>query len=324
MLKLTCPENNSKICTLTPKQKSFLEHDRSGMAVEDFDYLNLKKHAHPDFSLGLGIEFKWEPECEALLSLSENEDFSSSLTYSGVGSVEIFNLKPNTKYFVKLECGKDTDEICFETEDTYPRYLNIDGVTNVRDLGGARTLDGKRVKMGLLYRGSEMNSHMTITEKGLWSMENELKIKSVLDLRGGAEEVLDVYRHNYLHVSNSAYAGYLGHYETNKKIFDFLSDENNYPIYFHCWGGADRTGTVAYMLALILNVRYEDIIDDYESTTLSIWGIRTRNRDLYQNFITKLETFEGETLYEKAVSFMLSSGITMEQIENIRSFMLEK
>ena len=165
---------------------------------------------------------------------------------------------------------------------------------------------------------------MTITEKGLWSMENELKIKSVLDLRNSSEEVENTYNQGYANIPVGAYADYINHPESNKKIFDFLSDESNYPIYFHCWGGADRTGTVAYMLALILNVRYEDIIDDYESTTLSIWGIRTRNRDLYRNFITKLETFEGETLYEKAVSFMLSSGITMEQIENIRSFMLEK
>ena len=322
MIKIISPENNSKICILTPKQKSFLLHDRSGMAVEDFDYLNLKKHAHPDFSLGAGVVFKWEPVCEATLEISESRDFDTSLSYSGCGNVEVFNLKPNTVYFAKITGEEEL--ISFETEDTYPRYLNIDGATNVRDLGGARTNDGRRVKMGLIYRGSELNSHMNVTEKGLWSMENELKIKSVLDLRGKAELLENTYNKAYIHISNSAYATYLEEIEINKRIFDFLSDEKNYPIYFHCWGGADRTGTVAYILGLILGVRYEDLIDDYESTTLSIWGIRTRNRDLYQNFITKLETFEGETLYEKTVSFMLSSGITMEQIENIRSFMLEK
>ena len=53
----------------------------------------------------------------------------------------------------------------------------------VRDVGGAITPEGKAVRQGLLYRGSEMNSHLTITEEGLNNMREVLKINTQLDIR---------------------------------------------------------------------------------------------------------------------------------------------
>ncbi|MBR4821543.1 MAG: tyrosine-protein phosphatase, partial [Bacteroidales bacterium] len=40
------------------------------------------------------------------------------------------------------------------------RFLKVDNICNVRDLGGILTADGrKRIRFGLVFRGAEMNGY---------------------------------------------------------------------------------------------------------------------------------------------------------------------
>ena len=43
---------------------------------------------------------------------------------------------------------------------------------------------------------------------------------------------------------------------------------------------------------------------------------------MFQAFYTRLKSFEGETLSEKTESYMLSIGVTQEEIDSIRAIML--
>ena len=58
--------------------------------------------------------------------------------------------------------------------------------------------------------------------------------------------------------------------ESVKKIFELLADTDNYPIYLHCEGGADRTGVICYLLNALLGVSDEDLLTDFELTSFSI------------------------------------------------------
>ena len=62
-----------------------------------------------------------------------------------------------------------------------------------------------------------------------------------------------------------------------RTFFETLADKSMYPLYGHCWGGADRAGTLFFLLENLLGVPYKDAILDYELTSLSIWRTRTRN-----------------------------------------------
>ena len=39
-----------------------------------------------------------------------------------------------------------------------------------------------------------------------------------------------------------------------------IADENRYPVYIHCTGGADRTGTLAFLINALLGVGEDDLI----------------------------------------------------------------
>ena len=79
--------------------------------------------------------------------------------------------------------------------------------------------------------------------------------------------------------------------ENMVKLFDLLADRSIYPIYTHCWGGADRTGCICFIVEALLGVEMQDLILDYELTSLSVWGVRTRNYSEFIKFVDYIKSF---------------------------------
>ena len=48
-----------------------------------------------------------------------------------------------------------------------------------------------------------------------------------------------------------------------KDFFNTLNDVNNYPVYFHCTHGKDRTGGIAYVVEALLGMDEESMYRDY-------------------------------------------------------------
>lgn len=328
MIILKSPKNGEKLDILTDTQIKFLKSDRTDVTTESFDYLNLKKSADEDYSFPKKIRFEWEAEKKSVVEISEDKNFEEFFSVEGENFCDAENFKGNTRYFWRVVCDNEISEVFyFDTKDMFPRFIKIDGLTNVRDCGGRETASGKRVRQGLIYRGSEMNSHLCLTERGRKVMENELKINSVLDLKGSTEIVEDVYKKNYLNVRDGdvcvgSYSEWFERKAITKKIFDFLCDEKNYPLYYHCWGGADRTGSLAFLTGAFLGVSYENLVDDYEITSLSVWGVRSRNSDFWKKFMDDFSKIAGKTIEEKAKNYFLSCGISETKLEKFKKIML--
>lgn len=277
------------------------------------------------------------------------------------------NLEINTTYYWRVctrgYCGwgcnpKHGCEACkkvceseiasFKTEDFAPRWMAIEGrVGNMRDLGGRKTVDGRRVKQGMIYRGQGLNDNSTtgeirgrnrLTAADVEYMTGTLGIKTDLDQRSPGE-VADMTASplgpsvKWIHNSSSCYAGIF--LEDGKKAmaknFRVFCDPANYPIYFHCIGGADRAGSLAYTLNGILGVERHLLNTDWESTFYpTLPEMRSDYKDHtfwcgewhFDDGFAKYG--DANTSWNKRIElYLLDCGVTMEEIEKFRSIMLE-
>ena len=252
----------------------------------------------------------------------------------------VHSLKTNATYYWRV-VGADEQArpvystiSCFRTADEVPRWVHVDGVSNVRDMGGWKVKDGRRVRQGLVYRGGEMNCHMTATAEGLHFVEMELGLRSLLDLRGQDELEKDPTHGSALSPRVRWYNTPIDPYancatDANKsqyaKAFRFCIDPKNLPLYTHCWGGADRTGTLIFLLNGTLGVSEENLVRDYELTSLGIWGSRSHETELFRGLLEFLESLApGQDMQTKAIAYWKSAGITNDEICRLQNLFLEE
>jgi protein tyrosine/serine phosphatase len=65
-----------------------------------------------------------------------------------------------------------------------PNWIELEGVVNIRDVGGLPTADGRRIRSGVLIRSANLSS---VTEADVARLVNELRVRRVLDLRTDVE-----------------------------------------------------------------------------------------------------------------------------------------
>jgi protein-tyrosine phosphatase len=243
--------------------------------------------------------------------------------------------------------GKAVGSGFFETESGVPRICRIDGVGNVRDVGGYATLDGRRVKQGLLYRSAALNrqAHGRKDQpKSEWRVGESLMsdaaakearetfgIKTELDLRtdweswGMMASPLGPST-RWVNVSASNYDGMKSEKgkEAFAKCFRELNNPANLPALFHCAGGADRTGSLAWLLGGILGVSKEDLDRDWELTVFDYDMVKFN----HWNYIGGLERYLDEAFPKMSVqrqceAYAKACGITDDEIVHFRALMLE-
>ena len=277
--------------------------------------------------------------------------------------VTLNNLMIGTKYKWHVVYSDGTEfSGDFETQDIPPRFITTDSVDNVRDMGGWKTESGKKIKQGLLYRGATLsddrdesldadgnpaydangnrksNNNYLLNKENLLSDNDRrvlrgLGIITEIDLRSSGEKngrttspLGDTVA--YYDIAINADSKELTNPDRMGQIFKLMADKANYPIYFHCTGGNDRTGRIAYLVNGLLGVSKEDLIRDWELSTFS-WSMRFRNDgsywDGFNQFMMLVDGYEGETLSEKIENLMINTyGLTKDEIESIKNIMLEK
>ena len=324
-----------------------------------------------DRSEGVELKFNVKEGHEAekyTVYVSESEDFSNAKQLETTGnSVRAMNLFVNTQYYWKVVGdGEESAVMSFETGD-YPRWItcrSLDGdeggrgIYNVRDLGGYKTQSGQRVKQGLVYRGGEITTmsssghYNTITEVAKKAFREDMGMVGgvELDLRG-ASDISDGYKacgfavNGDIEYKQYAIKSYEQTFTQTRSmvapIFEILKNADNKPVYFHCFGGADRTGTIGFLLNGLLGVSYEDLVIDFELTSYSsINNEHIRNHldghqhqyDRWPALINQLKTdttggyaWDGDALLKDNINNFLVKACSVPQntIDTIRDIMLE-
>lgn len=195
--------------------------------------------------------------------------------------------------------------------ETFQRVLKLEGGCNLRDLGGYRSVDGRAVKPGQLYRSGVMAYFSEADKRQL----SELGIRVICDLRRAderseeptqwpdasvkiftADESADIESQGELAWQDIASSeqvrqvmidlyrnmpAWLEH--RLRGVFDYLG-RGHVPLLFHCSAGKDRTGLTAALILHTLGVERATILADYAYTNEAV--------DL-QQFFLKHKKFSG-------------------------------
>ena len=299
----------------------------------------------------------------SIIYVSEDEHYAGAYTMTvdaGADSVDFYNLIPNRLYYWKLETQAPggTPTLIQEGQFTTTgkvRMLKIDGIYNVRDMGGWTGLGGNPIKYGKLIRGSRLNvngsTQELITAEGKRALL-EVGVRADLDLRDASDAPMapgTSGRHSYLGDTipivniDGAYGSRIATFADKpqsirgiKQIISWLKQDK--PVYFHCSVGADRTGTVAYLIGALCGMSEDALCKEFELTSFSADSvpnsrdngnpevlIRQRtyvgrvdpNDDnesyKFASMVDKIKAFPGNNLQEK-VYYHLRTGVSGEKI----------
>jgi protein tyrosine/serine phosphatase len=332
-----------------PSVKGFIESEDYN--DNDYSYSNIGQYSGSDYyrkDLPLPIVINWEKDNNALEYTVTIDD---RMYYTKDNKAVIYNLLPNTTYYYKIYglYADSTTKLLksgnFVTSNAKTRMLNIDGIQNVRDIGGYIGYNSLTVNYGLIYRGSAMDEevakNLRISDKGKRELLERVGVKTDLDLRYGystsplnsnvEKQGTVIYDVDFINVA-SGYDNYATAItnSTQKANFKTLFESvvtqltNSKPIYVHCSGGCDRTGTFIFLLLGLLGVSESDLAKEYElSSFSSIGNTRTRNSTKYSEMVSAIKTFSGDTITEKFEAFATDCGITSDTITSFRNLMLE-
>ena len=128
------------------------------------------------------------------------------------------------------------------------------------------------------------------------------------------------------HYSSKSYGSMAGvdGKEAFKKVFRVFLDERNYPLDFHCIGGADRTGAVAFILNALLGVSDEELDKDWEFTVFIYNDQNFGHKPRFDKLRKVFDAYPGTNTREKVEAYVKALGFTDADIAKFRDIMLEK
>ena len=285
----------------------------------------------------VGVPLTSRTSSKFRITLSEDENFSEKTTFiSRLTDGKLFyipNLIPQRTYYYEVKSGTSTvGKGKFHT-DGHLRMIYAPSIDNIRDMGGWKTIDGKYIRYGRIYRGGELNGSHTATEGAIKRLR-DLGVTAEIDLRIDYEQSAGKSAFGFTTGAGTFYYANAMDcepenltsqecYERWKAEFDLIMRtlRNGGNIYFHCRIGADRTGLLSLMLEGLLGIPKDQSNKNYELTTLSPSGVRTRNtQDAFYDYFNSLS---GNTLQKRFNTFFVRKlGVSQADIDEFRSIML--
>jgi protein-tyrosine phosphatase len=190
----------------------------------------------------------------------------------------------------------------------------IDSLSNLRDLGGLRTRDGRVVRSRRLYRSATplfltaSDSRLLIEQVGIRA---RIDLRSSLELTHGTSVYLTALEPFAAHLpfrsggvwiedatipdaSERVASHYLRYLACSPEsvvgVVRLLADSDRLPALVHCTAGKDRTGVAVAITLSAIGVLDDEIVDDYAQTRehLDMVMAQLRNVPSYASRIAEL------------------------------------
>ena len=329
-------EFNTPVEIHTADQKTYLSYSGNYDQMLENQYPDGSEHRSDSLPVNLSWNYT-APSGKTVSNYSfisgQKEDLSDGYEITTTSkSVAYYNPYLGRNYYKLVANFSDGQKEStairfFDVYTTYPRNLTIGGMTNCRDMGGRVLEDGGKMKQGLVYRtsGYKYDYSTTITEDGKKEMLQHLKVKTEVNVADGTSYNLKL-SGTTVKDFKMDYSGGSHHFSRNaesvKNFFNLLGDSNNYPVFFHCRIGTDRTGLCAILLSGLLGVSLNEIYQDYLFSNFGKIGekryIGTKaGADNIQNYISDIQNMSGKTFKNKVYNMLLAIGVSKATLDTI-------
>ena len=264
----------------------------------------------------------------------------------GKVTASLENLYRARKYRVQVINGDQVSQGYEFTTGDYPRTITMGGIHNVRDIGGYVSSYGVRTNQGLIYRGyyiddksgghgANWSDAADKVQKEVVQIGYEIDLQKSSETNGRTTSCLNSseVECEYKCLTLVSYDSFLKQdsYKNLPEVMHIIANSDEKHSYFHCWGGADRTGMLAFFINAICGVSYTDLIEDFELTTMTNnkrCHMHNSNNAHFPKFLNEfMNNWSGfdmnATVNENCEKWMVEvAGVDPDDIERIREIML--
>ena len=275
------------------------------------------------------------------LVFSQSMDLSDPYVVQGTKdtSISFYNSFLGTNYFkivANFTTGdkQSSDVMAFKVTEQAPRNLYVGNMPNCRDMGGRTTYAGGKIKQGLIYRtsGSKFDNRTDSDAEAKDILLNQLRVKTEINVANSTSNNVALSGTNvenaYMAYGAVPYSNLARNSVRIRQVMDILADEDNYPVFYHCRIGTDRTGITGIMINGLLGVPFNEALQDYGFSNFApIDNQRYPNKpndtngDDIVKYIDELLALPGANFQEQVYLALRMIGVPAAKLDKIIDIM---
>ena len=325
-----------------------LEKEYYSMTKSDLDGCDAK--GNKNVSTPLPVSVSWDYKAPAdkevdhfTFVFGQKSDLSDGFEVTGTAepTISFYNSYLGTNYFNVIASFTDgtTAESgikTFKVTEQAPRSLYVGNMPNCRDMGGRTTYAGGKIKQGLIYRtsGSKFDNSTPSDAKAKDILLNELKVKTEINVANSTSNNVNLdgvkVENCYMAYGSVPYSNLARNSVRIRQVMDILADEENYPVFYHCRIGTDRTGITGVMIGGLLGIKFNEVIQDYGYSNFApIDNQRYPNKpndtngDDIVKYIDEILALPGANFQEQTYLALRMIGVPAAKLDKIIDLMTE-
>ena len=334
----------------TANQKAYLNFSGDYYHITESQLSSFDMYGNKDVSTPNKVTVSWNFTAPAGKTVSkysliygQKQNLSDCCMIDGTTakSISFYNPYLGDNYFRVIAIFTDNSTVesstrVFKVDTQAPRNIYAGNMPNVRDMGGRTTYAGGKIKQGLIYRGAgnKFDKSTQVNDDCRDTLIKQLNIKTEINVADGTGNNINLtgvqVKNCYMAYGSTPYSNLSRNAERIRQVMDILADESNYPVFYHCRIGTDRTGITGMMIGGLLGIPFNEIFQDYcFSNFAPIDGQRYANKaddpngDDPAKYIEEIKKMPGKNYQEKTYNALLSIGCEATTLNKIINFMTE-
>ena len=332
----------------TADQKAYLNFSGDYYKIKSSDLTSFNANGNSDVSAPKPVTISWDfgsadKEVDYFsLVYGLKEDLSDGYEVKGTAekSISFYNAYLGDNYFKVIANFTDgtTEESeigTFKVDEQAPRNLKVGNMPNCRDMGGRTTYAGGKIRQGMIYRtaGNKFDNRSDVNQECRDVLLKQLKVKTEINVANGTGNNVNLgngvtVKDCFMDYGATPYSNLSRNAERVRQVMDILADETNYPVFYHCRIGTDRTGITGMMIGGLLGIPFNEIFQDYcFSNFAPIDGQRYPNKESDPNgddpakYIDEIKLMPGKNYQEQTYNALLSMGCSTTTLNKIIDIM---